>query len=57
MLVSNKAMKHHLYQIYYGGWKIKLKDQFYCSECDKFYYGDKSETVARHKKQFQNNYK
>ncbi len=27
-------MKHHLYQIYYGGFKTKLKDYFYCKDCD-----------------------
>ncbi len=29
-------MKHHLYQIYYGGWKIKLTKQYYCKDCDLF---------------------
>jgi len=27
-------MKHHLYQIYYGGFKIKLTDMYYCKICD-----------------------
>ncbi len=26
-------MKHHKYQIYYGGFKIKLKDIYYCKDC------------------------
>ncbi len=26
-------MKHHEYQIYYGGFKIKLKNKFYCLTC------------------------
>ncbi len=30
-------MKHHLYQIYYGGFKIKLKNNFYCLTCNKLY--------------------
>ncbi len=29
-------MKHHLYQIYYGGWKTKLLKQYYCKTCDLF---------------------
>ncbi len=27
-------MKHHLYQIYYGGFKHKLKNWKYCKECN-----------------------
>ncbi len=27
-------MKHHLYQIYYGGFKIKIKNFYYCKICD-----------------------
>ncbi len=34
-------MKHHLYQIYYGGWKIKINNQFYCEECHKISHLDK----------------
>ncbi len=26
-------MKHHEYQIYYGGFKIKLLKYYYCKEC------------------------
>jgi len=26
-------MKHHLYQIYYGGFKHKLENSFWCDEC------------------------
>ncbi len=26
-------MKHHEYQIYYGGFKIKLKNIKYCPDC------------------------
>ncbi len=26
-------MKHHEYQIYYGGFKIKLKGYLYCKDC------------------------
>ncbi len=29
-------MKHHLYQIYYGGWKKKYKFLFYCETCKVF---------------------
>ncbi len=47
--------KHHLYQIYYGGWKVKLKEQYYCKVCDQFYYGDKSTTVTRAHAKFQKN--
>ncbi len=28
-----KKMKHHLYQIYYGGWKNKLPNIWYCEIC------------------------
>jgi len=28
-----EAMKHHLYQIYYGGFKIKLSKVYYCKQC------------------------
>ncbi len=27
-------MKHHLYQIYYGGFKVKLVNTYYCKACD-----------------------
>ncbi len=27
--------KHHLYQIYYGGFKHKLLGQYYCRNCKK----------------------
>ncbi len=26
-------MKHHEYQIYYGGFKIKLKGIYFCKQC------------------------
>ncbi len=39
-------MKHHLYQIYYGGWKVKLIDAYYCRDCDKIYEtSDKKLTI------------
>jgi len=28
-------MKHHLYQIYYGGMKQKLLGQYLCKTCNK----------------------
>ncbi len=28
-------MKHHLYQIYYGGFKIILKGMFFCKDCQQ----------------------
>ncbi len=27
-------MKHHEYQVYYGGFKKKLKNKFYCKDCN-----------------------
>ncbi len=51
-------MKHHEYQIYYGGFKIKLKKMVYCIDCDlvrstgclpERHYMDK--IVRSHKKQ------
>jgi len=27
-------MKHHLYQLYYGGFKYKIKNTYYCQTCD-----------------------
>jgi len=34
-------MKHHLYQIYYGGWKIKLPQSYWCDDCATILYGYK----------------
>ncbi len=33
-------MKHHEYQIYYGGWKIKLKGLWYCKDCHSVVFDD-----------------
>ncbi len=27
-------MKHHLYQLYFGGFKTKLKNYFFCVTCN-----------------------
>ncbi len=28
------VLKHHEYQIYYGGFKIKLKRMYFCEDCN-----------------------
>ncbi len=30
-------MKHHEYQIYYGGFKIKLQGKFWCKDCHQLF--------------------
>ncbi len=49
-------MKHHEYQIYYGGFKIKLKNWKYCETCDTIAQKNSfspyhSNIVRSHKKQ------
>ncbi len=46
-------MKHHEYQIYYGGFKIKLKNLFWCKQC-KIIYLKNSTAQLQHKKQQSN---
>ncbi len=43
-------MKHHLYQIYYGGFKEKLTGKYYCKTCNGII-----QNLARHKKVFPDN--
>ncbi len=43
------ASKHHEYQIYYGGFKILIKDTKYCKDCN-YIYNSKDE-LLKHKKQ------
>ncbi len=40
-------MKHHLYQIYFGGWYEKLPNHYYCETCNAIITNS-----ARHKKTF-----
>ncbi len=35
---KGRKMKHHEYQIYFGGFKILLKNTYYCKECNKLVY-------------------
>jgi len=43
-------MKHHLYSIYIGGAKTKLKNKYYCKQC-----GDIIHNATSHKKAFPTN--
>ncbi len=45
-------MKHHLYQIYYGGFKQKLANWYYCETCNGMI---QTKNVTRHKKTFLTN--
>jgi len=40
-------MKHHLYQLYYGGFKEKLINHYYCETCRGIITN-----ATRHKKTF-----
>ncbi len=33
-------MKHHEYQIYYGGFKRKVKGLYYCKDCHAVVFDD-----------------
>ena len=43
-------MKHHLYQIYYGGFKHKLKYRYYCIQCDRIITAPNKSLVIHYKK-------
>ncbi len=33
--MNSAANRHHEYQIYYGGFKVKIPNLYYCKECDE----------------------
>ncbi len=41
-------MKHHEYQIYYGGFKIKLVDLIYCKECKSIMHPSQHKTTTKY---------
>ncbi len=43
-----KANKHHEYQIYYGGFKIKLVDLIYCKECKSIMHPSQHKTTTKY---------
>ncbi len=45
-------MKHHEYQIYYGGFKKKLNKMYFCEDCNKILTKLQHQIIVRsHKKQ------